>query len=88
MMLLMKKEFEFYLVKLFSGMDICFNGQAGITKGQFIGYLSEYGVVSVPQLAKLFSRKEDAQRAFNLFEKNEKLYSGTIVRYGATEIEQ
>lgn len=83
----MRKEFEFYLVKLFSGIDICCNGQVGITKGQFIGYLSEYGAVSVPHLAKLFSHKEYAQRAFNLFEKNEKLYSGTIVRYSATEVE-
>ena len=82
----MKKGFEFYLVKLFSGMDICFNGQVEVAKGLFIGYLAEYGAVSVPQRAKLFSRKEDAQYALDRFTKNDKTYSGTIVRYSATEV--
>ena len=82
----MKKGFEFYLVKLFSGMDICFNGQVVVTKGLFIGYLAEYGAVSVPQRAKLFLDKEEAQRAFDRFTKNDKTYSGTIVRYSATEV--
>lgn len=82
----MKKGFEFYLVKLFSGMDICFNGQVEVAKGLFIGYLAEYGAVSVPQRAKLFLDKEEAQRAFDRFTKNDKTYSGTIVRYIATEV--